>query len=279
MIEIVQGNTLLCPNLGVGADCMIVDPPYAEHVHANAVSGGPAGAVSVKRHLGFDSVSAMLMRAIAGYAAQVRRWSIIFSDYYSTHLWRETCASAGAECVREIPWVRWSQPQKSGDRPTQGWETVMVFHGPRGKGERMRWNGPGTLTHFANAKEASGDRHPTAKPLDLLLDLVSWFSDPGELVIDPCGGDSTAALACRLLGRACLTIERSAPWVASGHERVHRVPQLRERDAERVRRYIEATCEEASRVPYPRKKSELRTWERAQRRLADVPQVAAILED
>lgn len=277
MIEIIQGNALLCPNLGVDADCMIVDPPYSAHVHGNTVSRGAVGVRKIE--YGFASVSAALMATIAGYTAQVRRWSIIYCDAESAHLWRAACTAAGAEYVRTIPWVRWIQPQQSGDRPTQGFEEAVLFHAPRAKGVRMRWNGSGSFSHLSHSAERGPGKHPAAKPLDQLLDLVSWFSDPGELVIDPCGGDGTTALACRLLGRDCLTLERAAPWAASGTARVAAVPQLRERDAERVRRYIEATCEEASRVPYPRKKSELRTWERAQRRLADVPRVAANLED
>lgn len=285
MIEIIQGNALLCPNLGVDADCMIVDPPYAEHVHANAVSAGTGGAGVRARDFGFAPVSDALRRTVAGYTAQVRRWSVIYCDLESTHLWRAACESAGSEYIRQINWVRWTQPQMSGDRPPSGAEAVLLFHraerSPRGRIKPIakRWNGPGSLTALEHKAERGDTKHPTAKPLDQLLSLVSWLSDPGELVIDPCGGDGTTPLACRLLDRDCLALERAEPWVGSARARVAGVPQLRERDAERVRCYVETTCEEASRVPYPRKQSELRTWERAQRRLADVPRVAANLED
>lgn len=281
MIEIVQGNSLLHPGLGIGADCLIIDPPYAEHVHANATSAGTDGRGVRKRDLGFSSATPALMRTVAGWTAQVRRWSVIWTDLESTHLWRQACTAAGAEYIRTIPWVRWSQPQMSGDRPPTGAEALLIFHrAERGEPVKKRWNGPGSLTHLDHKCRRGRDKHPTAKPLDQLLDLVSWFSDPGELVIDGCGGEGTTAQACYLLGRDCLTLEKSARWVGVGRDRViaaagGALPYAD--DAERVRRYVERTCEEASRVPYPKKESERRTWERAQRRLLDVPRVTAAL--
>lgn len=278
MISIVQGNALVCPGLGIGADCMIVDPPYSEYVHANAVSAGTGGAGVRKRDFGFASVSDPLMRTIARYAAQVRRWSVVYCDLESTHLWREACTEAGAEYVRQLNWERWSQPQKSGDRPPSGAEAVLIFHAPRPKGVRMHWNGPGSLTGLHHKSMRGAIKHPTQKPLDQALDLVSWFSDPGELVIDPCAGAGTTAMAAALLGRRCLAVEKSAEWVEMAWSRQFTAKGLHSfDDAERVRRYIEATCEEASRVPYPRKKHEQKTWERAQRRLLDVPRVTAAL--
>ena len=69
-----------------------------------------------------------------------------------------------------------------------------------------------TRTHAPRRALRGQDKHPTEKPLDLMLDLVSWFSDPGELVLDPCAGSGTTALACRLLGRSCLALERDEAW-------------------------------------------------------------------
>ncbi len=283
MIDIIQGNCLFSPRLGVGADVMLVDPPYAEHVHANAVSAGTGGAGVRARDFGFASVSAALMATLAGYTAQVRRWSLIYTDLESAHLWRAACEAVGSEYVRSIPWVRWSQPQMSGDRPPTGAEMLLVFHAPRAKGVRMHWNGPGSLTHLAHKCMRGAGKHPTQKPLDQALDLVSWFSDPGEQVIDPCAGAGTTARACALLGRSCLAVDKSAVWVGAGTRRVYDVEQFGDLrmydDAERVRRFVESTCEEATRVPPPKGKHDVRTWERAQRRLSDVPRLTAALEE
>lgn len=43
--------------------------------------------------------------------------------------------------------------------------------------------------------------HPTQKPLSLLKELISLFTDEGEVVIDPTAGSGTTLLAAQELGR------------------------------------------------------------------------------
>ena len=37
--------------------------------------------------------------------------------------------------------------------------------------------------------------------------LVLYFSVPGDLVVDTCGGGFTTAVACRNLGRRCISCD------------------------------------------------------------------------
>ncbi len=285
-VSVLHADCLWLPHLGVDADAMIVDPPYAANVHARATSARTGGVGVRSRDFGFESLSPALMTRIAQYAAQVRRWTVVCCDVESSHLWRAEMALAGVEYVRAVPWIRWTQPQLSGDRPPSGREETLWFH----RKGRKRWNGPGNLTHMDHkalraTRGATADKHPTEKPLDQLLDLVSWVTDPGETVIDPCGGAGTTALAAWLLGRGAVVLERDAAWYRNAHTRLWQAAGPDEgdgvlcaRDSERVRRWVERTCEEASRVPYPRKTFEEKTYERAQRRILDVPRVVASLE-
>ncbi len=261
-------------------DTLIVDPPYSEHVHANTASMGTAGAGPHVRPLGFTSLTPALQETIAACAAAVRRWSVVFTDLEGTYAWRHRCDFKGAEYVREVPWIRWSQPQLSGDRPPSGAEAVLHFHAQKigGRGGRSpvakRWNGPGSLTHYARRCLRGADKHPTEKPLDLMLDLVSWYSDPGETVFDPCAGAGTTALAARLLGRECVALELDATWAA--HATARELDALSDRDRERATEWVTSTLNEAERVPAPKAAdgSDVRTWERAQRRIADAARVA-----
>jgi len=43
--------------------------------------------------------------------------------------------------------------------------------------------------------------HPTEKPLEIFKELVTLLSDQGELVLDPCVGSETTAVACKELDR------------------------------------------------------------------------------
>jgi hypothetical protein len=222
---------------------VIVDPPYAPRVHANAVSNNNAaqGPGTHSRDLGFGPLTSALREAIVCVALAATRWSVVFSDIESGHEWRD--ALEGLDYVRSVPWVRWSQPQKTGDRPPSGAELVTIHHA-RG---RKRWNGPGSLTAFETEALAHGtvldakslrgaEKYSCEKPLDLMLALVSWFSDVGELVCDPCCGVGTTGVACGLLGRDCLQLDASASAVDAAKARLS--APLSDRDRERAQRWV-----------------------------------------
>lgn len=227
-----------CRDWQWSADVMIVDPPYREHVHKSATSQIFHSGDSYKpgcvqhRDMGFDHRSKDIEAWIAKVATDhVKRWSCIFTDVESIGAWVELL---GSQYVRTIPWVRWSMPQMSGDRPPQGWEALVIAHGKAGG--RKHWNGPGNFTHFAQRCLRGKNKHKAEKPLDLMLDVVSWFSDSGETVIDPMCGAGTTGMACRLLKRDFLGCEESAEWFGKATARLN-IRELSALDAARYERW------------------------------------------
>lgn len=274
MIEIICADALeVNPGDLPPFDVVITDPPYGDHVHANTTSIGSNGQGSQHRDLQFEAMTPELRAHVSRLSAAARRWTAAFSDVESTHLWRDALTGAGLQYIRTVPWIRWAQPQLSGDRPPTGCEMVTIVH-PKG---RKRWNGSGGLTHFSAGPVRTKGKHPTEKPLDLMLTLVSALSDPGETVLDPFAGFGTTLQAARLLGRCGVGIERNPEWARIAAQRI-RSP-LSGLDCDRARLWCVSTAAEAERVPVPRKPSELRTWERAQRRLADVATVLSNLDE
>ena len=65
-----------------------------------------------------------------------------------------------------------------------------------------------------NSKEK--DRHDWQKPLPDIERLLSYFSQPGDLVVDPCGGGFTTAIACDRLGRRCISCDCVEEHVVRG---------------------------------------------------------------
>jgi site-specific DNA-methyltransferase (adenine-specific) len=49
--------------------------------------------------------------------------------------------------------------------------------------------------------------HPTQKPIKVLENLISIFSDKGDVVIDPCAGSGTTLIACENLERKSFGFE------------------------------------------------------------------------
>lgn len=66
--------------------------------------------------------------------------------------------------------------------------------------------------------------HPTQKPVLLFEYLIKTYTNSNDLVLDPCAGSATTAVACLNLGRRFLCIEKDAAY----HEAsVKRLSELR----------------------------------------------------
>jgi site-specific DNA-methyltransferase (adenine-specific) len=64
------------------------------------------------------------------------------------------------------------------------------------------------------------DWHEWQRPLEEVERIVEYFSKPGDLVVDPCGGGFTTAIACHHLGRRFIGCDIDKAAVASGQERL-----------------------------------------------------------
>ena len=49
---------------------------------------------------------------------------------------------------------------------------------------------------------------------------MRYFSKPGDLVCDPCGGGFTTAAACVNLGRRCISCDCEKNYVVNGQKRL-----------------------------------------------------------
>lgn len=49
--------------------------------------------------------------------------------------------------------------------------------------------------------------HPAQKAVNVLKQLIEIFTDPGDVVIDPCAGSGTTLRAARELGRSAFGFE------------------------------------------------------------------------
>jgi site-specific DNA-methyltransferase (adenine-specific) len=83
---------------------------------------------------------------------------------------------------------------------------------------RHYWNGGG------KASERGSKRiHPTQKPVLLMLWLISEFTEPGDLVIDPYCGSCSTLLAARALGRHAIGFEADEQYIAPACKRLQGV--------------------------------------------------------
>ena len=62
--------------------------------------------------------------------------------------------------------------------------------------------------------------HPTQKPVNLLEQLIKTFTDPGDVVIDPCAGSGTTLLAAKKNGRHSYGFEIYKPFYKEAIEKM-----------------------------------------------------------
>lgn len=70
-------------------------------------------------------------------------------------------------------------------------------------GKNIRGTGHMIFNWFRWERDPKGipKIHPAQKPVSLMKQLITIFTDPGDVVIDPCFGSGSTARACQELGR------------------------------------------------------------------------------
>lgn len=209
-------------------DHVITDPPYEAEAHerqsvARAKQGLGREGTNSAVALPFAAISDDTRDAAARqFARVVRRWVVVFCQAEAVFLWRATLTRAGLVYLRACIWVKPDGlPQLSGDRPAQGYESMVVAHAPLAKGVRYRWNGGGkhgVYTYPKNNPDRSG--HPTQKPLALMEALIRDFTDPGDLICDPFAGSASTLVAAKRLGRRAIGFEREPAYFAMAEKRI-----------------------------------------------------------
>jgi DNA modification methylase len=70
--------------------------------------------------------------------------------------------------------------------------------------------------------EYTGNRlHPTQKPVSILKPLITAFTEPAQLVLDPFAGSGSTCAAAKALGRRYLGMELDAVHAATANNRLN----------------------------------------------------------
>ncbi len=216
-------------------DVILTDPPYSQHVHENMssgtamkrqVEGGKGGGIP-RITLPFNNLQqydfAQSLPRIA------RRWALAFCAFEDFGAYRDSVGQK--QYLRSGIWYKPnSMGQLTGDRPATAYEGIAIMHR---EGKKV-WNGRGSFAVWCcNGTRGEKGRHPNQKPLNLCLELVAKFTNPGELVFDPFCGSGRIGEACVLLGRNYLGLDFDKEWVEKARERLRETenkPQLKDEE-------------------------------------------------
>lgn len=183
-------------------DCVITDPPYTERTHGMAKTNKGKGH-GVKA-VDFAPISDADLRELLTECGRVsRRWVVANLAYQHAFAF-DAAPPAGLRTLRLGVWVKTNpMPQISADRPGQGWESIAYMHRDD---EKPTWHGGGRAGNFTH-RSVSGEGHPTSKPLPMVRQWVQWFTEPGDLILDPFAGSGTTLRAAADEGRRAIGVE------------------------------------------------------------------------
>lgn len=85
--------------------------------------------------------------------------------------------------------------------------------------------------------------HETQKPIPLLKRLIEIFTDPDDVVIDPCAGSGSSIIAAASIGRKAYGLEISKRFYSDACEAIQKNIQLdlfeTSKEQERRAQYVE----------------------------------------
>jgi site-specific DNA-methyltransferase (adenine-specific) len=148
--------------------------------------------------------------------AKASRWAIAFCTVEAIGDYAE---AAGKAWVRAGIWDKVApSPQITGDRPGQAVEAIAIMH----RAGRKSWNRGGGAGIWRCLPPRGDDRpdHDTPKPVDLMLALISDFTDPNDIILDPFCGSGTTGVAALRLGRRFIGIDREPKSASLSIERL-----------------------------------------------------------
>ena len=207
-------------------DCraVITDPPFGARTHRGHDSAGrqvvSATGQKVRRDLDYACwTPADVAEFVAFWAPRCPGWMACMTSHDLITPYMNAYEAAGRYAFAPVGILTY-HPRLLGDGPGSGLVYLMCSR-PKSREFFGGWsNSPWFGPYYPAADRGA---HVGGKPLACMQAIVREYSRVGDLVVDPCSGLATTALACRAEGRRFLGAELSAETYAKAIKRLHGV--------------------------------------------------------
>lgn len=136
----------------------------------------------------------------------------------------EAVEDAGLEVRQKGYWHKSNPvPQFFGVKWQEAVEEFLIATVNTGKGHNFREDKGQrhNVVQTPTQGRAGNTGHPTQKPEELISVLIQWWSDQGDLVVDPFAGSGTICVVAQQLGRQYIGIEARQEYVEICRKRLH----------------------------------------------------------
>lgn len=197
---------------------IITDAPYEQRSHDSTgfirrIDGGPR-----VKALSFTGIDDMRDDILIRAKMICDGWFLSFCTTEGIAAWRDGIEEHGLKYRTPCVWNKVnSMPKFNGQGPSHGHECIVTaWCGPG----YSRWNGGGRRGMFTHCVESGKHEHETQKPLSLMMELVSLFSNRGQIVLDPFAGSGTTGVACVKTGRKFIGVEINEEYFLLARKRI-----------------------------------------------------------
>lgn len=206
---------------GETADLVFTDPPWNIAIDGFVGNGGAIQHrefVMASGEMTRSEYQDFLTKVVANMAKVTKDGGVMFGAIDWRHVAEMIRAGeqAGVALANVCVWAK-TNASMGGLYRSQH-ELVVVFKvgaapitnnagmGATGRSRSNVWRYAG-VNSFGADRMRELERHPTAKPVDLVRDAIRDFSDRGEIVLDPFGGSGSTLIAAHSCGRRARLIE------------------------------------------------------------------------
>lgn len=171
---------------------------------------------------GYDGETVDDSKAAEVYEAFSRGWFFLCQDVSEAQIVTPGCYNLAS-------WLRWFDayhwaPWTKTNSMTNGkvsrfwcWEPVLFF------GAKWKRKRPNDVFDYPISNQSGVANHPCPKPLPMWEDLITNYSEPGDVIYEAFLGSGTTLIACERLGRHARSVEISPAYVAVALERFYQM--------------------------------------------------------
>lgn len=200
-------------------DLLVTDPPY------RTISGGSGGKNAPKGMLSkndgkifeYNNISFTEWLPEVFRVLKEETHAYIFSNCLNLNELWNTALKTGFKVQNLLIWKKNNMtPNRYGGM--KNLEYILMLR----KGRAKPINNPSTPSILEYKNIIGNKLHPTEKPVELMMQLISNSSQPGQLVLDPFAGSGATAIAALKANRRFFTCEIDGTYHKTIKERIRK---------------------------------------------------------
>ncbi len=241
----------------LSGDSLIADPPYGARTHKGHNAGHEqtksVTGQATRRAITYEPWAASDVEALVSWSAdpiggapRISGWRAIFCSHDLVEPYMRSYERVGLYAFAPVA-VIIPRPRLLGDGPAS-WLIYLMVARPKSRAF-MRWR---CLPGMYRASVERNAPVVGAKRVSLMQEVVRDYSNPGDIVVDPCAGWGSTGVAAFALGRAFRGAEKDRELAGSANARIeaslYQVPEITPESSKDKSAYVldERDAEEAA---------------------------------